>query len=250
MKHKLLLIGLALAIPAITQAAVSIGVEGSSHDMSTNAIGAAWNTRHNVCAPCHTAHWTDPSQIIPLWSHKTTTTTFTPYSSPSLDAVVGTPSGVSLACLSCHDGTLGVNEAYGKTLTGTNVPIYVATQFQLGGDGNLHTIHPISFTYDSALAAADGGLEDPSTYKIGDTKTLITMNTPPVPTVAEYGEVITGKTIDQALLTGGKLECNSCHDQHKTKGWSPESGSFRILGSRLVDASGRGDLLCRTCHIK
>ncbi len=50
---------------------------------------------------------------------------------------------------------------------------------QIGPD--LHTTHPISFIYDAALPTLDGGLENPMTYKIGDNKTVLTMNNPPVP---------------------------------------------------------------------
>src|SRR6266481_4018945 len=57
----------ALALPAASRAAISIGVENSPHDFSTNAAYASWNTRHGVCSPCHAAHNTDPAQVAPLW---------------------------------------------------------------------------------------------------------------------------------------------------------------------------------------
>jgi hypothetical protein len=226
-----------LAAPAITWAAG--GVEGSVHDLS----GAAWNTRKGVCSPCHRAHNTDDAQIVPLWAHKTSTATFTPYSSPTLNASVGAPSGVSLACLSCHDGTVAINELIsgqsGSTLE------YIDESAQIGPD--LHTTHPISFTYDAALATADGGLEDPTVYKIGDPKTVLTVATAPVPPTWS-GTSLTGKTIDEAMLFAHKMHCGSCHDVHKLEGSSPTSGiNARISGN---DADGRGSLLCRTCHIK
>src|SRR5437588_59986 len=139
----LLLVGAALAIPTIARAAINKGVEGSPHDFSA----ATWNTRHGVCSPCHAAHNTDPAQIVPLWSHQTSTGPFTPYSSPTLNASVGTPAGVSLACLSCHDGTLGVNAPIGGANDTTTV---IADAAKINAD--LHVTHPISFTYDAALA--------------------------------------------------------------------------------------------------
>ena len=244
-KLNALVFGLALAIPSITQAATSIGIEGSPHDMSTNSVYTVWNTRNGVCSPCHSAHNTDPNQIAPLWNHKTTTTVFTKYASPTMNAAVSAPSGSSLACLSCHDGTVGINQS----ITSTNAPVYIDAGAVIGdGTGDLHTTHPISFTYDAALAAADGELEDPTTYKIGDTKTKLTINVAPVPTAAEPGSVIKGKTINEAMLFGGKMECSSCHDVHKMAGYSPNSGILtRISGN---DSTGRGSTLCRTCHIK
>ena len=244
-KLNALVFGLALAIPSITQAATSVGIEGSVHDMSTNSIYTVWNTRNGVCSPCHSAHNTDPAQIAPLWNHATTTTVFTKYSSPTLNASVGAPSGVSLACLSCHDGTVGINQSIGST----NAPVIIDAQYIIGGGtGDLHTTHPISFTYDAALATADGELENPTTYKIGDTKTKLTINVAPVPTAAEPGSVIKGKTIDEAMLFNHKMECASCHDVHKMSGYAPNSGILvRLTGN---DATGRGSIICRTCHIK
>jgi hypothetical protein len=166
------------------------------------------------------------------------------YSSPTLDAAMpATPTGVSLACLSCHDGTVGINAPIGGL--GTNTAYYIDPSFQIGPD--LHVVHPLSFVYDSTLAATDGQLEDPTTYHIGDTKTLLTINNAPVP-AAWDGTSLTGKTIDQALLTEHRVQCTSCHDPHKLIGSAPSSGIMvKISGT---DATGRGSLICRTCHIK
>lgn len=240
MKTKLIAIAVLLSAVALTRAAVNKGIEGSVHDLSTNS----WNTRKGVCSPCHSAHNTDPAQTAPLWNHATTAASFTPYSSPSLNASVGQPSGVSLACLSCHDGTVAVNQSLGGSFTG-GTAVMIDEGAKIGTD--LHVTHPISFTYDAALAAADGGLEDPTTYKIGDPKTALTLSTPPVPATWD-GTSLTGKTIDQALLFDHKMQCASCHDVHKQEGSAPSSGILvRISGN---DATGRGSLICRTCHIK
>lgn len=243
-KLNLLLIGAALTIPSISKAAVNKGIEGSPHDMSTNSEFTVWNTRKGVCSPCHSAHNTDPAQIAPLWNHATTTGPFTMYSSPTLDAAMpATPTGVALACLSCHDGTLGINAPIGGL--GTNTAYYIDPSFKIGPD--LHTTHPISFTYDAALAAKDGQLENPATYHIGDPKTLLTVNTPPVPATWD-GTSLTGKTLNEALLTDGKMQCTSCHDPHKLIGSAPSSGIMVKISGQ--DATGRGSLICRTCHIK
>ena len=203
-KTNLLPLGLmaaaALALPSIAGAGVNIGIEGSPHDFSTkigtNGISTmSWNSRHGVCSPCHSAHHTDNAQVAPLWNHATTTASFTPYSSPTLNASVGAPDGVSLACLSCHDGTLAVNSGSGAPTIGVGTDL--DANAKIGPD--LHVVHPISFTYDSALAAADGNLEDPTTYKIGDAKTRLSVQTPPVPAAGWSGTSLQGKTIQQAI---------------------------------------------------
>jgi hypothetical protein len=230
-----------LALPRIAEAqSVNKGVAGSPHDFSTNS----WNTRKGVCSTCHQAHHTDDSQIVPLWNHKTSTAAFVPYTSPTMNAATGAPGGPSLACLSCHDGTVAINEGMGGFIGGTSAGT-IDPSAQIGP--NLHTTHPISFTYDSALAAADGGLEDPAVYKIGDPKTNLTYSTAPVPT-SWSGTSLSGKTIDEALLFNGKMECSSCHDVHKLEGSSPSSGILTRLSGN--DAGGKGSVLCRTCHIK
>ncbi len=232
-----------LALPSMTQAAINKGIEGSVHDFSTNS---SWNTRKGVCSACHSAHNTDVNQVAPLWNHATTVGPFIPYTSPTFNAGAHQPSGHSLACLSCHDGTVAINQGISGVL-GTNGPIYIDPDAQIGPD--LHNTHPISFTYDSALAAADnGGLEDPAVYKIGDPKTALTLSVAPVPASGWAGTSLTGKTINEALLIGGQMQCSSCHDVHKQEGSSPESGILvRISGN---DSTGRGSTLCRTCHIK
>lgn len=239
----IVLIGAALALPTLARAAINKGVEGSVHDFS--GTNYTWNTRHGVCSPCHAAHNTDPAQVAPLWAHQTTTGPFTMYSSPSLNATMPSqPLGVALACLSCHDGTVAINAPIGGL--GTNTAYYIDPTFVISPD--LHVTHPISFVYDASLAAADGGLENPLTYHIGDAKSTLTINNAPVP-ASWSGTSLTGKSIDEALLTDGhKMQCTSCHDPHKLVGSAPESGILvKISGS---DANNRGSLICRTCHIK
>jgi hypothetical protein len=243
-KLKFLVIGLAaLSLPSLSRAAINIGIEGSPHDFS--GTNFTWNTRQGVCSPCHSAHNTDSSQIVPLWNHATSVGPFTMYSSPTLQATIpSSPNGVSLACLSCHDGTVGINVPIGG-LTGTNQPVYIDPSYKVGPD--LHTTHPISFLYDAALAALDGGLENPITYHIGDPKTLLTLNAAPVPPTWD-GTSLTGQSIDKALLVNHLMQCSSCHDVHKLVGSAPSSGILvKISGT---DVNGRGSLICRTCHIK
>ena len=244
-KLNLLLIGVALTLPGLSRAAINKGVEGSPHDFS--GTNYTWNTRHGVCSPCHAAHNTDPLQVVPLWAHQTTAGPFVMYSSPTMNATdlpTTSPNGVSLACLSCHDGTVAINAPIGGLATNATA-YYIDPGAKIGPD--LHTTHPISFTYDAVLAAADGQLENPVTYHIGDQKTLLTVNNAPVPLTWD-GTSLTGKSIDEALLVAHKMQCSSCHDPHKLIGSAPSSGIMvKISGS---DVNGRGSLICRTCHIK
>ena len=92
-------------------------ITGSAHDFST--IAPTWSN-DEICLPCHTPHNAKQGadNLVPLWNHGVTATTFTLYSSPTLtlDATdLGQPDGVSKACLSCHDGTVGL-DAYGTNV--------------------------------------------------------------------------------------------------------------------------------------
>lgn len=207
--------GVIVLSPAATTRATIVG---SAHDF-TYAPGG-WNTMQTLCGVCHVAHNANNPQLIPLWGHQTTSQTFTPYDSPTLNASPkpSQPGNASKACLSCHDGTVAVNN-FGTT---TNGSYYVTGSALLSPD--LSNDHPISFVYDTALATADGFLHDPSTV---------------VP-------LLGGKTIAQAMLIGGRMECSSCHDVHKQKGTSATSQQMLLIGG----PAGVGSKLCLTCHDK
>jgi len=190
---KVLFILLSLAVAAGLNAQIA----GSAHDFSTET----WTTDSRICLPCHTPHGADMTvSDAPLWNHDVTVDTYTLYSSSTLNATMTQPAGVSKLCLSCHDGTVALDSFGGAT--GTD---FIATPIT-----TLESEHPVSFTYDTALATADGGLHDPSS----------------TPAVA-------------ALLFSGEMECASCHDVHNADG-----------NTYLLRVDNAGSALCLTCHDK
>ncbi|WP_457618286.1 cytochrome c3 family protein [Lutibacter sp.] len=202
----LLTLGLAgfLSVVGLSQ-----NIAGSAHDFS----GKTWNPGGEVCEVCHTPHNAVTGLTAPLWNHEVTTTTFTLYTnatSPSFDATASQPDGSSKLCLSCHDGTVAMDNFGGQT-GGTQ---FISGNELLGTD--LSNEHPVSFTYDAALATTDGGLFDPTTTNSG------------------IGGTITGD-----LLLANKLQCSSCHDVHNGSGVA-----------NLLVKSNAGSALCLTCHNK
>jgi len=182
-------------------------ISGSAHDFSS----ASWNTTGQICIVCHTTHNADVAvNDAPLWNHQSTTSTFTPYSSASMNAVTGEPDASSKLCLSCHDGTVAVDN-FGSQTSGTQ---FITGNSLIGTD--LNDDHPISFTYDQTLANTDGGLFDPTTTMSG-----------------------LGGTISNDLLIGGKVQCASCHDVHNGSGVP-----------KLLKKSNNASTLCLTCHDK
>jgi predicted CXXCH cytochrome family protein len=178
-----------------TFATVSLGqITGSKHDFST----ATWNTAtgkqstgKQICIICHTPHNSITTVTnAPLWNHRLSTSTYTPYASGG--TMQSTPSAIlgatSKLCLSCHDGTVGL-EDFGGNTTGTN---FISGNALVSN--NLSNDHPISMLYNTALATADGGLKDPATALSG-----------------------MGSTINADMLFTGQVECASCHDVHNNQ---------------------------------
>ncbi len=191
-------------------------ITGTKHDFS----GRSWAPAENrMCGVCHTAHKARNEASAPLWNHQSTAVSaYTLYTSPTFNIrgglTITNPSASSKLCLSCHDGTVAL-ENFGGTTTGTN---YMPTASRLGGvTGNdMSKEHPISFQYTDALATADGGLRVPTTTNSG-----------------------LGGTIANDMLFASKLECASCHDVHN-----------RYNISHLLKVSNTNSQLCLTCHKK
>ena len=79
-----------------------------------NAVGNDAGTSE-VCIFCHTPHGSNPvvGGQAPLWNRRVPNfedTDFQVYTAPNLEqGTAGKPVGISLACLSCHDGTIALD---------------------------------------------------------------------------------------------------------------------------------------------
>jgi len=212
MKTKLIIV----AVLAISAVGANALISGSSHDFSA----AAWNTGGQICLPCHTPHQALGNIYGPLWNHDPSAAvgTFVPYTSATFDpdggTTIGQPGPQSLACLSCHDGTTGLDQFGGQT----GAAATIGAAFIVGAGGDLTTEHPIGFDYTDGL---DAGLHDPSTTASG---------------------IAGGTTIQADLLFADKLECASCHDVHNELGTA--------IGEGLLRVDNAASALCLTCHDK
>jgi len=220
-QHLTQLIGtmaVATALVGLPTAAFAV-IAAGPHDLSTELSTPDSQT----CIVCHTPHdAADVGTFAPLWNHEVTAVAlYTLYGSDTLNAAPTQPSGVSKLCLSCHDGTVAIDN-YGGNLAGAKYIDGVGGDFAdvVAFGADLSNDHPISFIYDAALVTADGGtgLESPD---------------------ADSG---LGGSIDEDLLFAGSLECSSCHDVH-------DAASAGAAGHLLVMSNSDSDL-CLTCHIK
>lgn len=205
---------LLVACTAIGQSLPGNGVKNTRHDART------WFRSVEVCNICHAPHTS--STVYPLWNHSLTMATYTLYGSSTMNAIVGQPGSVSKLCLSCHDGTLAINDFVGHTGATPTTKLSGGKNY-MGTD--LSNDHPVGITYDTALAASDGALFDPATKNV------------------TIGSVInkTG-TIAATMLVDGKVECTSCHDVHNiyTVG----------ITKALIKVDLAGSAICLVCHNK
>ncbi len=206
-RTKILAVSLA-GVAALTLTSGSRGsIVGTKHDLSSYG----WGT-DQTCKFCHTPHNAQTSTLAPLWNRTATTATYTLYgdggSSPTFNATntITQPSASSKACLSCHDGTVAM-DTFG-TRTGTH---------KMGGTSSLGTDlrnnHPVSFTYDAALASTDGKLAVPVSARFVD-------------------------AAHKVPLFNAKVECASCHSVHDD------------TNPPFLRVNNLSSALCLSCHNK
>ena len=106
------------------------------------------------------------------------------YSSDTIDMTIqASPEGTSLACMSCHDGTVALDSLINPPPSFTPGVGTIGANGDLGND--LSNDHPISIVYDSTQ----------------DTGFVATA------TVAAALPLFTG-------TSGNQLECATCHNVH------------------------------------
>ncbi len=196
---------------------VSASIVLSAHDLSFRP-GTEKNSE--ICIYCHTPHHAKTDAVLdynPLWNAGVqTSTSFTPYTSTTLDAdMSGDPLvGPSRLCISCHDGTIAVDIALKADSSRM-----IAPPSKIGVDGNLASDHPIGFDYIAA-AAVDGEIRSAT---------------------AEFA----AGTIADYLFTSGSeqiMTCSTCHDVHEQGEPFPHGKFLRV--------DNVGSALCLSCHYK
>ena len=171
-----------------------------------------------TCAYCHAPHGGETSR--PLWNRLTPSGPYRMYDDGTSMILDPQPSGNSLACLSCHDGTIGLDEIIVPPTDFTGSPagtlIDECESCHSGGnpaggidwegvwlDTDLRKMHPISILYDPSRA----------------------------PGFRSAAEVQAAGL----FLFDGKVQCMTCHEPHSQQ-FQP---FLRVPG-------GQG--LCLSCH--
>lgn len=244
----------------------------SRHNLSASHVEVTETTPYadvyttattEVCVFCHTPH--GGTTDGPLWNRGLASPSgYTMYSSTTMDATQPSgPGGISLACLSCHDGTIALDalrnapgsggfNATPTTQGWTFNGLGTSTNNSLPEDGritnltqNLADDHPISIRY----ANYGGTTLDPK------------FNTPTgSSTTAQWFEETANTRADDNEVklypTGGvfMVECASCHNPHgTTAATGTPAANLAPNGvdyATFLRKSNNASALCTTCHIK
>ena len=264
-----LLGGVLLFVTASAQA----GIFNTKHNLGSTGLNAASNftgTRE-ICVFCHTPHGGNGEAAAPIWNRNLDPNGFATYDqmgTTTLDAAIEPVGSVSLACLSCHDGTQAMDAVLNEPGSGRDVPGFsrglwigqaAPVEGRIGPPGvvtnlgkDLTNDHPIGVQYAgggySLTSPAGPGYDKdfhPAASQIMGTSRVWWVNT-----VAPGGTGAFERT-DMKLYTrvatrGGAyigepqpyVECASCHDPHVDD--KPTFLRIDPVGSQV----------CLTCHNK
>jgi len=260
MRRMVLTVLVVAGVFAVASAAQAASILDTKHNLSSVAKTNAGNIQtadtSEVCVFCHTPHGADTTVAAPLWNRAKTAATFQVYTSPTLDSAVGQPNGTSLACLSCHDGTIAFDAlrnqpgsglfdanapSAGWTFAGGSNKMPVGRITNLGdgaADPDLRNDHPISMKYSDARSPSSGSaLETSGFYPLQTNgpngrnyvnKDTATFDIGALPL---YTSTIGGAEKDY-------VQCTSCHDPHRS-----DTPTF-------LRKDNTGSALCLTCHKK
>jgi len=248
---------------------VSAGVVGSQHDLTAAGAGQGGTAATDeVCVFCHTPHGSDVNAPVPLWNKVLgapgSYTQYSTLATPTFDSTEAQVGSVSLACLSCHDGTQAMDVVIngpgsgnynptGGEIDGTAIGVMTGEPVPMLGT-DLTNDHPISMQYGGGGVLAtdpDGAF----TGTLGDpdfaAPIKATVNTNPIWWVdSPVGTADVREKTDMILYARNDLgtvqpfvECGSCHDPHNDTTSGPSSVAF-------LRVDNTASQICTTCHVK
>jgi len=250
---------------------------------------------------CHTPHGGDNGAAVPIWNRKLgangagaptgVNDQYKRYASlgtTTFDASEAPVGSVSIACLSCHDGTQAIDNVinmpgsggYNPT-TGARIGSFVGGDTDGNGKLNATVVqnlttdlsndHPVSMQYAGGgysvgQTPAKGGTKDP------DFNVASVINAPTTSPLQKlwwvdspYGMQASARDREDVILyTRNELgalqpfvECGSCHDPHNADNQTflriSNTGATSnpdVLGRTFTAANGGPSGLCLTCHDK
>ena len=274
---------------SLTVVNASAGIAESVHNLGITGTGPSANggTRNQfsgtaeICVFCHTPHGGNSAAAIPLWNRNFNAAGASAYSTydqlgtSTFDAQMADVGSVSIGCLSCHDGTIAIDNMINEPGSGADNPSFslgtwTGDDVKSSTDGSLASgivqnlgtdltnDHPIGMQYAGGGISASrpslpqGETNDPDfaevNYKIKDGRFLwwVDRDWRTGGDAERTKRDVVLYTRDGSNGYAGQseqepfVECASCHDPHST-----ENPTFLRI-SNTETPSG----LCLTCHVK
>jgi predicted CXXCH cytochrome family protein len=246
------------------------GIFQTKHNLGSMGLNAASNFSGTteICVFCHTPHGGDETAAVPIWNRHIDPTGFQTYDqlgTTTLDAAIEPVGSVSVACLSCHDGTQAMDAMINEPGSGRDVPAFsngvwsgqaatvngrigpTTVITNLGKD--LTNDHPIGIQFAGggySMSNPTGPGRDTDFHqaetKFQGTTRVWWVNTPEGSNDFEKTDMkLYTRVATRGVFVGEPqpyVECASCHDPHVD--YNP---TFL-----RIDPSGSA--VCLTCHNK
>lgn len=266
------------------------GIVNTRHNLTQSTIaggGGSMNASRSdygeVCVYCHTPHGANQTIDLPLWNRSNNNQTYTTYDTlgtASITADIQQPGINSLSCLSCHDGTLGVDSIINMPGSGGYSAAQELTQnngfldtwaTEFGGNPNAHigldatgclACHSTTAPDAIGLFATDFTLFAIGTDLTNDHPVGISLpangagtdfNSPSgVATSIQWFDNDGDSRPDSDEIrfydtgSGPRVECASCHDPHGVS----TTGFGGQINPSFLRISNEGSAVCLTCHVK
>lgn len=244
----------AAMIPALAFAQIA----NTRHDLSNVSTATTRSSltggTDQTCIFCHTPHRGATQQL--LWNRAASANATFVWGDAATTAGTPLPGSLrpqSMACLSCHDGSVGLGDVRNSagaartfTMQGNvNATGQLTGGYVVGAGGTMTGNHPISVAYPVAAGSNYfGNISGVDAAGAADFRTVATTgcNTPTgLCTTHAAGGAIT--IYADAANGGYGIECGSCHDVHNRAGVASGNGFF-------LRATTAQSAICLACHAK
>jgi predicted CXXCH cytochrome family protein len=281
MKTSIAKLALGLTLVSVSGVAMA-GISATKHNLGSSGTFNFTSSTTEICVFCHTPHGADSSSAAPLWNRSlSTSASYNTYSSlgtTTMDTESAGIGSVSLACLSCHDGTQAMNTVINSPGGGTTGDVnFDGTNYISSASGadcsavdgtcggfnefnymsqvsfemiylstDLRNDHPISIQYAGALtggtqarAAKDGDFFAATFATVGGGQQVYYIDTG-TPGTKEKTDLPLYNRTTGTLAGQALVECATCHDPHTS-----------VTATFLRNPSGNdGSATCLSCHNK
>jgi predicted CXXCH cytochrome family protein len=220
------------------------GIADSKHNLSSSGLGtikAAAGAESQICIFCHVPHNAKTSG--PLWNRDQPASPYTPYTSTTRKITSpGQPTGASLLCLSCHDGTIALGKISSRT---TDIPMAGGkTNFAAGDPGYIGTDlsddHPVSFLFSGVLSNTE--IRTPTGSVKLDFSGQMQCTACHSPHDNANGKFLVVNNVASAL-------CTTCHNKTYWSASDHATSNKTVTGAWLHTSSTTvGGNACESCH--